>query len=90
MTYREQLQERINRLDRLPPDVAELEAKALIEKIDAKGRNGDVEAGETTPSRADYKPFAVDRRVAGLGKGTVEMAPDFDAPLPDAFWLGEE
>jgi hypothetical protein len=29
------------------------------------------------------------RRIAGLGKGTIAIADDFDAPLPDAFWLGE-
>ena len=34
-------------------------------------------------------PVAVTKRVAGLGKGTVELAPDFNDPLPDAFWLGE-
>jgi hypothetical protein len=36
----------------------------------------------------DRAPFPVERRVAGLGEGTVRMADDFDAPLPDAFWLG--
>ena len=29
-------------------------------------------------------------RVPGLHKGSYFMADDFDAPLPDAFWLGEE
>ena len=29
------------------------------------------------------------KRIAGLGKGTIVIADDFDAPLPDAFWLGE-
>ena len=38
----------------------------------------------------DYAPFPVERRVAGLGKGSVRMAEDFDAPLPDVFWLGDE
>ena len=28
-------------------------------------------------------------RTPGLGKGTTEMTDDFDAPLPDSFWLGE-
>jgi antitoxin (DNA-binding transcriptional repressor) of toxin-antitoxin stability system len=28
-------------------------------------------------------------RVLGLHPGSMVMAPDFDAPLPDAFWLGE-
>jgi prevent-host-death family protein len=30
------------------------------------------------------------RRSAGLSEGAAIIADDFDAPLPDAFWLGEE
>jgi antitoxin (DNA-binding transcriptional repressor) of toxin-antitoxin stability system len=30
------------------------------------------------------------RRTPGLFRGTVRMAPDFDDPLPDSFWFGEE
>jgi len=30
------------------------------------------------------------RRVAGLNRGEYWMSDDFNAPLPDAFWLGEE
>ncbi len=30
------------------------------------------------------------KRQAGLGKSTVWMSEDFDEPLPDSFWLGEE
>ena len=29
------------------------------------------------------------KRTAGLGKGTIVIAEDFDEPLPEAFWLGE-
>lgn len=29
-------------------------------------------------------------RVAGLHAGKGWMAEDFDAPLPDSFWLGED
>ncbi len=35
----------------------------------------------------DKKPKS---RTPGLGKGTIVIADDFDAPLPDSFWLGEE
>ena len=28
-------------------------------------------------------------RIAGLHAGMIEMADDFDAPLPDNFWTGE-
>jgi antitoxin (DNA-binding transcriptional repressor) of toxin-antitoxin stability system len=29
------------------------------------------------------------RRIAGLHRGAMRMRDDFNAPLPDAFWLGE-
>jgi prevent-host-death family protein len=34
-------------------------------------------------------PPRAGHRIAGLGKGTVWMSEDFNAPLPDAFWLGD-
>jgi Protein of unknown function (DUF2281) len=30
------------------------------------------------------------QRVLGLNKGEISMSDDFNAPLPDEFWLGEE
>lgn len=30
------------------------------------------------------------KRVAGLNRGKIHMSDDFDAPLPDEFWLGEQ
>lgn len=30
------------------------------------------------------------RRVAGLNKGEIWVSEDFDAPLPDEFWTGEQ
>ena len=30
------------------------------------------------------------RRVAGLNRGTIWTSEDFDGPLPDGFWLGQE
>ncbi len=30
------------------------------------------------------------KRVPGLNKGNYFMSDDFDAPLPDSFWLGEQ
>lgn len=36
-------------------------------------------------------PDAQNRRIAGLGSGNILfLSPDFDAPLPDEFWLGDE
>ena len=36
------------------------------------------------------KPIPQGPRVAGLHAGAWEVAPDFDAPLPDEFWLGKD
>jgi prevent-host-death family protein len=30
------------------------------------------------------------KRVAGLNRGAILTSEDFDEPLPDEFWLGEE
>ena len=30
------------------------------------------------------------KRKAGLHRGTATTSPDFDKPLPDAFWLGKK
>jgi antitoxin (DNA-binding transcriptional repressor) of toxin-antitoxin stability system len=30
------------------------------------------------------------QRIAGLNEGTAWVSDDFDDPLPDSFWLGEE
>lgn len=41
---------------------------------------------EEAETQIDQQPRT---RIAGLGKGTIVIADDFDEPLPDAFWLGE-
>lgn len=35
-------------------------------------------------------PVRTNKRIAGLNRGMVWMSEDFDAPLPDEFWLGQE
>jgi hypothetical protein len=30
------------------------------------------------------------KRIAGLNRGMISMSEDFNAPLPDEFWLGQE
>ena len=32
---------------------------------------------------------SISHRIPGLHKGAYFMAKDFDAPLPDSFWLGD-
>jgi antitoxin (DNA-binding transcriptional repressor) of toxin-antitoxin stability system len=41
------------------------------------------------PERDPEPASAPFKRVAGLHAGLVDIADDFDAPLPDSFWLGE-
>lgn len=35
-------------------------------------------------------PNATQRRIAGLHRGAMRMHDDFNDPLPDEFWLGNE
>ncbi len=71
----EQAIERLTRIANLPPSEQERIAAGVLSMLGAKSD--------------DRAPFPVERRIAGLGKGTVRMAKDFDVPLPDAFWLGD-
>jgi hypothetical protein len=38
----------------------------------------------------DRHPSALPPRILGLNRGAMKMSDDFDEPLPDEFWLGEE
>lgn len=56
-----------------------------------------VEAGEEVLIARDGKPIArlmplaeKQPRVAGRLRDLLKVADDFDAPLPDGFWLGDE
>ena len=44
------------------------------------------ETAAQTGSESEAKP----KRILGLHRGKIWMSDDFDAPLPDEFWLGEE
>jgi hypothetical protein len=46
--------------------------------------------GQEVHVRIEPKPVGVGhQRRLGLHPGSATMADDFDAPLPDSFWLGE-
>ncbi len=54
-----------------------------------------VKKGEEVLISEDDKVFAriapvEKKRTLGLLRGKIHMAPDFDEPFPDSFWLGEE
>lgn len=39
---------------------------------------------------SDSSPRQSPPRILGLSRGAMKMKADFDEPLPDEFWLGEE
>lgn len=47
---------------------------------------GDTPVARITPEA----PIPQTARIPGLHAGTTWVSDDFDAPLPDSFWLGEE
>ena len=66
----------------LPDRSAELLARA--------GEDGEVIVTELGVPRAILMPLPrPGRRVPGLHAGAIQIASDFDEPLPDAFWMGQ-
>ena len=43
-----------------------------------------------TETMAESEVPTPKKRVTGLGNGTTWVSDDFDDPLPDSFWFGEE
>ncbi len=73
----------------LPPDLEEkLRAEAAQTGQDAQALLQ--QKVRQMLSTAPATPTAASPRVAGLNRGQIWVSEDFDAPLPDAFWLGEE
>jgi Protein of unknown function (DUF2281) len=59
------------------PEPMQLSVLAFIRSLD----------GSATP---DHHPLERPPRILGLNRGALKMSDDFDEPLPDEFWLGEE
>jgi hypothetical protein len=68
------VQSLLERLAQLPEPVQNRLAKHFLQEVE-----------EVETQMAQQLP----QRIAGLGQGTIVIAEDFDAPLPEAFWLGE-
>jgi hypothetical protein len=68
------VQSLVERLAQLPEPVQYRLLKSFLQTL---------EEAETQMAQQPHK------RIAGLGKGTIVIAEDFDEPLPEAFWLGE-
>jgi Protein of unknown function (DUF2281) len=60
------------------PEPAQLKVLAFIRSL------------EDSATTNDPHPSALSPRILGLNRGAMKMSDDFDEPLPDEFWLGEE
>jgi plasmid stability protein len=72
----------------LPPDLEErlrAEAAQTGQEAEALLQQKVRQMLSTTPATPTAAP-----RVAGLNRGQIWVSEDFDAPLPDEFWLGQE
>jgi len=73
----------------LPPEVAD----ALTHKAAQEGRDVAGYVRQLVVSDADGNPAAQETpapRTPGLHAGQYRIAENFDAPLPDSFWLGTD
>jgi len=64
----------LERLSQLPEPLQDHFVKRFLQEL------------ENAKVQTEAKPH---KRVAGLGKGTMVISDDFDAPLPESFWLDE-
>ena len=72
----------LSNLDDLPEEEQNAIASQII-KVLGLNKSVQNDYGDTM----DTKPKG---RTPGLGKGDIVIADNFDAPLPDSFWLGKE
>ncbi len=73
-------------------DIRELPTR-LDELLEMASKGHEVLLLDGTEPRAKLTPVQSpprEQRIPGLHKGVFQVSPDFDDPLPDAFWLGEE
>ena len=66
----------------------DLPLKKLLEIV-ASGMDVVLTEDKLPVARLVSVSHKVGARVSGLHAGKVWISPDFDAPLPDSFWLGE-
>ncbi len=60
------------------PEPMQLSVLAFIRSLDRSATTENPHSSELPP------------RILGLNRGAMKMSDDFDEPLPDEFWLGEE
>lgn len=70
-------------------DVHDL-AERLAEVVSLAATGTEVIVTEDSVPRAKLLPYVPAKpRVLGLHPGAIETTEDFDAPLPEEFWLGQ-
>lgn len=70
-------------------DIRELQQR-LQEVLSASAAGSEVVIYDGTLPRARLIPIPpITKRVPGLHPGAIEVANDFNAPLPDEFWANE-
>lgn len=72
-------------------DISELPGR-YAEALSRAGQGDEVVVTSTGQPAARLVPMpqpATKPRILGMHPGSMVMAPDFDDPLPDDFWLGE-
>ena len=64
----------------------------LREALKLASAGEDVVLTDGAAARARIVPIAeiAGKRIAGLHAGSIEVADNFDEPLPDEFWAGDE
>jgi hypothetical protein len=67
----------VQELEKIPESM-QLSVLAFIHSLDASATPENHHLSELPP------------RILGLNRGAMKMSDDFDEPLPDEFWLGEE
>ena len=66
--------------------------KQLAELLAIVENNGEIVIAQNGKPLARLEPVTPKKkkRIAGLNRGMIWTSEDFDAPLPDEFWLGKE
>ena len=70
-------------------DEARTKLRDLVEQAQAGDDVVITENGRPVARLAPVRP-SKKKRVAGLNRGAIWTSDDFDQPLPDKFWLGQE
>ena len=70
------------------------EAQNKLQDLVAQALAGDeviiTERGTPVARLVPVVAHSKKQRVAGLNRGAISTSEDFDEPLPDEFWLGQE